>query len=143
MKPADQYRKVDIQAEVASADPHKLVDMLLVGAIAQVARARACTEHQDFQNKGIAVNAAVDIISTLFSSLDQDKGGDVAGNLAALYTYMLEALAIAHAESDTAKFSEVERLLRTVKEGWDGIREEALQVLAARSAESGEKKPLK
>ncbi len=136
MKPTDQYHKVGVQTDVASADPHRLIVLLLVGAITQVTRARASAERGDLEAKGIAVNAAVDIISTLLAALDQERGGEVAENLERLYNYMLETLAVAHANNDLKGFEEVVTLLKTIKEGWDGIREEALKALG-QNGESG------
>ena len=45
--------------------------------------------------------------------------------LESLYDYMERTLFEANAKNDVAKLDEVADLLRSIKDGWDGIREEA------------------
>ena len=50
----------------------------------------------------------------------------MAARLEGLYDYMERTLLEASAKNDIAKLDEVLNLLRSVKDGWDGIREEVV-----------------
>jgi flagellar protein FliS len=63
----------------------------------------------------------MNIIQGLRSSLDKDKGGDIAENLDSLYEYMGRRLLEANVNNDIAILDEVYGLLAEIKQGWDGI----------------------
>ena len=48
-------------------------------------------------------------------------------NLDSLYEYCVHTLIEANAENDMEKFDAVLKVMQQVKEGWDGIREQAKQ----------------
>ena len=57
-------------------------------------------------------------------ALDKDKGGEIAENLDRLYLYMTRRVFAAGVANDLDIIDEVISLVKTVKEGWDGIKEE-------------------
>lgn len=116
-----EYRKVGVQTGVESASPHKLIQMLLDGAIEKVQLARGYMERGEIAKKGETVSWAMAIVDGLRSSLDLGRGGEVAGNLDALYDYMLRRLAEANLANDPALLDEVVKLLAEIREGWNGI----------------------
>jgi flagellar protein FliS len=63
----------------------------------------------------------MNIIQGLRTSLDAEKGGDIAANLDSLYEYMGRRLLEANMNNDTAILDEVNTLLSEIKLGWDGI----------------------
>ena len=126
-----QYQKVGLESKIAASNPHGLVAMLLDGALEKLARASGFIERGDVSAQGAAISGAINIIDSLRASLDIDKGGEIAQGLNSLYDYMERSLLEASAKNDLAKLDEVLTLLRSVKEGWDGIREEAIGQQAA------------
>lgn len=116
-----EYRKVGVQTGVENASPHKLIQMLLDGAIEKVQLARGYMERREIAQKGQTVSWAMAIIDGLRSSLDMGRGGEVAENLDALYDYMLHRLAEANLRNDLAMLDEVVKLLNEIREGWNGI----------------------
>ena len=56
-----------------------------------------------------------------------EKGGEISANLSALYEYIERKLFEANLNNSIEILDEVIHLVKTVKEGWDGIREEVLQ----------------
>lgn len=115
------YSKVGVQSGVTDASPHQLISMLIVGAQDRIAEARGAMERQDVARQGELLGKAISIIDNLRASLDHGKGGDVAGTLSDLYDYMQRRLVEANASSDPALLTEVQGLLATVREGWEGI----------------------
>lgn len=120
------YQRVNTQTSITDADPHRLIQLLYNGAIERINMARARMQAKDFEGKGKLISRAIEIIGGLRGFLDFEKGGDLAVQLEALYDYMERRLFEANAQNDAAKLDEVTDLLRSVKDGWDGIREEVM-----------------
>jgi len=116
-----QYRQSGAMAEAETADPHRLIQMLFEGALERIAVAKGAMEQGNIQLKGNKLTQAISIIGGLRSSLDLSQGGDLAGNLDALYEYMTRRLLQANIHNDTDALDEVIRLLREIKSAWDGI----------------------
>ncbi|MGC2166130.1 MAG: flagellar export chaperone FliS [Gallionella sp.] len=120
---AKAYAKVGVESGVVSADPHKLISMLFQGALLAIARAKNGILRKDIPAKGAAISKAIAIIGEgLNASLDKKVGGELAGNLSALYAYMTERLVDANLRNDMAKLDEVARLLTELKDAWEQIR---------------------
>lgn len=117
---ANAYRSEAVNA-AEFADPHKLVAMLLDGAVERLSQARGAIERGLTAHKGERIGKAISIIEGLRATLDMEQGGDIASNLGALYQYMQQRLLTANLHNDTAAIDEVLRLLREIKSGWDGI----------------------
>ncbi|MBL1272278.1 MAG: flagellar export chaperone FliS [Oceanospirillales bacterium] len=120
------YQRVNTQTSITDADPHKLIQLLYNGALERINMAKARMQSNDYAGKGKLIGKAIEIIGGLKSFLDFEKGGELAARLEALYDYMERTLLEASAGNDIAKLDEVADLLRSVKGGWDGIREEAV-----------------
>ncbi len=61
---------------------------------------------------------AQEIIDHLFRMLDMDKGGEIASNLEALYTYMLLRLPDVDIKNETRAAEEVIELLEPLRASW-------------------------
>ena len=117
-----QYRRTGVESQVIDADPHKLISLMLTGAIQRLQLAQAAIGQGDVPRKAKAASEAGAIIDALSACLDQEAGGDIADGLAALYDYATRRLAIANAQNDGAGFKEVEGLLAEVEGAWRQIR---------------------
>lgn len=121
-KGAKEYSQVSLQTEVMSADPHKLILMLMEGALTRLAMAKAHIEQNDIEAKNVKLSKAADIISALQESLDHEKGGEISANLERLYDYMTRRIFQANVHNDVDIINEVMGLMLEVKAGWEGIR---------------------
>src|SRR5882757_5743983 len=92
---AAAYAQVSAHAGVAAADPHKLIVMLMDGALERIAYARGCILQKDVAGKAQYIHHAVCILGELKGSLDLTQGGKIASNLEALYDYMIRTLLMA------------------------------------------------
>ncbi len=119
------YQRVNTQTSITDADPHKLIQLLYNGALERINMAKDRMQDRDYEGKGKLVSKAIEIIGGLRGFLDFEKGGDLAVRLESLYDYMERTLFEANAKNDVAKLDEVADLLRSIKDGWDGIREQA------------------
>jgi flagellar protein FliS len=116
-----QYQKVGAQAQVSEASPHRLVQMLMEGGLDRIAQAKGAMERNDIPGKGVLISKAIGIVGGLREGLDLENKADEVGRLDNLYVYMMKRLAEANIKTDPTILDEVAGLLRTVKEGWDGI----------------------
>ncbi|KAB0499749.1 flagellar export chaperone FliS [Pseudomonas vancouverensis] len=116
-----QYQKVGAHAQTSEASPHRLVQMLMEGGLDRIAQAKGALERKDIATKCSSIGKAIGIIGGLREGLDLDNSADMVGELDSLYSYMMRRLAEANVKSDPKILDEVAGLLRTVKEGWDGI----------------------
>ncbi|SCZ28190.1 MULTISPECIES: flagellar export chaperone FliS [unclassified Pseudomonas] len=116
-----QYQKIGAQAQTSEASPHRLVQMLMEGGLDRIAQAKGAMERKDIANKGVLISKAIGIVGGLREGLDLENQAESVAELDALYTYMMKRLAEANAKTDAKILDEVADLLRTVKEGWDGI----------------------
>jgi flagellar protein FliS len=120
-KAIEGYGRGAVESEVDYASPHRIIQMLLDGALEKVATAKGCIERNDVVEKSRFITWGMNIIQGLRSSLDKDKGGDIAENLDSLYEYMGRRLLEANVNNDIAILDEVYGLLAEIKQGWDGI----------------------
>lgn len=122
----DAYQTVQVDAAVLGASPHELVGKLFSKAIESVEMARAAAIEGSVDAKSQHIKIAISIISDgLHSSLNMEAGGELAENLDALYTYMVQRLMKAHIDNDPRIFDEVAALLGEIKSGWDGIKDQS------------------
>jgi flagellar protein FliS len=126
MNGLQQYQRINTQTSITDADPHKLIQLLYNGALERINMAKARMQAKDYEGKGKLISKAIEIIGGLRGFLDFEKGGDLAARLEGLYDYMERTLFQANAKNDVAKLDEVADLLRSVKDGWDGIREDVV-----------------
>jgi len=128
------YQRVNTQTSITDADPHRLVQLLYNGAIERINMAKARMQANDYAGKGKLINKAMEIVGGLRAFLDFEKGGELSARLEALYDYMERTLLEASMRNDPEKLDEVLGLLRSLKEGWDGIREEVVSGQARQAA---------
>lgn len=121
---AAQYGKVAAESEAGYANPHRLVQMLMEGALDKVATAKGCIERNDLAGKSRQISWAMSIVSGLRTSLDMETGGPIAANLDDLYEYMTRRLIDASTQNDTDALTEVGDLMLEIKGAWDAMPDE-------------------
>jgi flagellar protein FliS len=116
-----QYSRIGTTSGVEAADPHRLIAMLLAGAVDRIAQARGYMERGEVAAKGESLSRAIGIIEGLRASLDTTRGGELALRLQALYDYLGRSLVQANVHDDLAKLEQATHLLGQIKEAWDDI----------------------
>jgi flagellar secretion chaperone FliS len=127
MNALHQYQSVNRQTGVVDADRHRLIQMLFDGALERISMAKGLIQRKDYEGKNRLIAKAIEIVAGLRSFLDIKNGGEVATNLERLYEYMEYRLFEANMKNDMDALDEVASHIRTVKNGWDGIRDEVKQ----------------
>ena len=117
-----QYGQVGAQTGIVNASPHRLIQMLMEGALSRIAQAKGHIERKETKLKGETIGTAVSIIGGLRDSLDLTQG-EIAENLDALYEYMSNRLLEANVKSDATILDEVHGLMAEIKLAWDTIQD--------------------
>lgn len=123
-----QYKAVGVQTGVENASPHRLIQMLMDGALEKITTAKGYLKRGDLAKKGEYISWALSIIDGLRASLDMSVESDLVKNLDALYGYMGQRLLTASMTNDVEILGEVAGLMRELKAGWDGIAEEVARM---------------
>lgn len=134
MNALQQYQRINTQTSITDADPHRLIQLLINGALERINMAKAQMTARNYEGKARLINKTIDIVNSLREFLDLEQGKELAERLNSLYEYMSRTLLEASLKNDVEKLDEVAYLLRQVKEAWDGIREEAVEFLGQRQA---------
>lgn len=116
------YAQVDLHSRLAGATPHQLITMLFEGAHSAIVRARLYFENGNIAKRGEMISKAINIIDNgLRSALDHEKGGAIARDLEALYSYMSRTLLQANLNNDPSSLAHVDEILMNIAETWKEI----------------------
>jgi flagellar protein FliS len=119
---AGAYAQVGLETGIAAAGPHRLVEMLFDAALDHIGQAREAIAAGDPVRRGACVSRAVRVVQDgLRGSLDHAAGGPIAGQLDALYDYVVLRLASANATGRPDGLVEATRLLTELRDGWRAI----------------------
>ncbi len=112
------YRSASAHSGVDAADPHRLIVMLMDGALERIATARGLMSHGGGAEKAQLLHRAVAIIDELRNSLNFKACGEVSSNLDALYEYMCARLMQASTTGKPEWLDEVSRLMNEIRSAW-------------------------
>jgi len=76
-----QYQQVSVNSAVMGASPHRLVQMLMEGALERIAVAKVGMASNEIAIKGQNIGVAINIVGGLQGALNNEAGGEIAGNL--------------------------------------------------------------
>lgn len=127
-KAVQQYNRVGVSSSIESASPHRLIEMLMNGALEKIAFAKGYMERGNIAEKGGHISWAISIVDGLRASLDLETGGEIATNLDDLYDYMTRRLARANVENNPDILDEVASLMGSVKNAWEQVASDVSDV---------------
>ncbi len=106
--------------ETTTADPSRLVVLLLDGAARFLVRAQRAHARGDRTEFAQSVARANRIVLHLAATLDYEAGGPVAVDLGRLYDFMFHHLVQGMVEHSAKHVEEVLAVLRPIRAGFDG-----------------------
>ncbi|MCC3145164.1 flagellar export chaperone FliS [Halanaerobium sp. Z-7514] len=106
------------QTKVQTASQGELIIMLYEGCIKFLRFAKLNIEDEDHSQANENLIKAQNIVLELLSTLDGEKGGELAQNLAALYEFIYKRLVKANMKKDKEMIAEVETMLNQLLESW-------------------------
>ena len=118
------YKKIIVDSQLTAASPHKIVQMLMAGAIERLIQGKAAMQAGNIPVKGERLGKALNIIISLRSCLSMSDGGDIAKNLDQLYEFMIMQISEANHKNDSQPIDDVIDIIREIKSAWDQIPDE-------------------
>src|SRR3989442_8282923 len=112
---SDKYKEIAVQ----TSSPTKLVVLLYEGAIRFLQQSISAIESNDLDTKRQAVDRAVAVIQHLQSTLDMNRGGEVAAEIDRLYTYIHSKILEGSTKLQTIALEEAIKLLTVLLSGWE------------------------
>jgi flagellar protein FliS len=112
------------KTEVFSVSPGELIAKLLVAAEAAVKKGLDAMRQGEVAKKGEQFGRAIAILGELQSSLDFEKGGDVAQNLNSIYDYCIREILFGNMKNDPARIETVLKTLEPIIDAWMAIKSE-------------------
>jgi flagellar secretion chaperone FliS len=106
------------EAAVRGASPLRLVICLYEQAIEDLRRAVAALKRGDIETRTRQINHAFMVIAQLQGSLDMERGGEVARNLARFYSAIRSGLTEAHGKQSLPLLEQQLLLLTDVHAAW-------------------------
>ncbi len=119
--PLGHYSTVNAYGAAEADNGLELILSMMRGAHDRIATARGHMERREKQHKGEQLGKAIALIDGLRASLNIEAGGEIAGNLDALYDYMNRRLVEANALDDPAVLDEVSALLAEIRDAWEQV----------------------
>jgi len=136
--PAASYRQIAAE----SASPLELVVMLYDRAIVDLQRAMTAVEAHDIQQRTNHLNHFFSILAQLEGSLDQERGGQVAKDLARFYQYARAQAFDASSKNSKEILSELCEHFSTLRDAWrEGDRRLTTQTAQSTSPPAAESRP--
>lgn len=109
-----------------TASPAKLVSMLYDKVILSLREAISAIEAGEVEARWRANARAMEILSHMWSTLDVEKGGEIAVNLENLFSFMLSRLPEVDLRNDPEPAREVIQLLQPLRESWHELAKREL-----------------
>ena len=116
-KIANEYRK----NAVNGASPLQLVIMLYDGALRFMEAGKHAMKLRDLQGQNENLQRAQRIVLELTACLDLAQGGEIAKNLLALYTYVVNELVNANIQDDPHAIDRCSKILSDLRSSWVAI----------------------
>jgi len=117
---SSSYREMEIHA----ASPHKLVVIVFEQLVVNLERARIAMERNDIELRVTSLRRARDIVTELLGTLDFEKGGALATQLADLYQYMLYELVDVGMRGDLYTMRKLVNIATLLRDGFVGAAEQ-------------------
>jgi len=141
VNPYAKQQKEYLRTQIQTASKEQLVLMLMDGVIRFSEQGRKAIEEHNIEQKQFNLVRSQDIIVELVNGLDHEQGGDIATNLARLYSYSLRRLVDANMKNDTTGIDEVQNIFRNLREAWEVAMEKVAKEGAAANGPVIESKP--
>jgi flagellar protein FliS len=119
------------EREIQSASPARLVVLLFEHAHANLLRARHAVQTGNLELRVESVAKAREALMELLTSLDMQRGGDIARNLSGVYTFILAELVNVVRRRDGAQLEQLIRMVSELRDAFDTIAASPARVPAA------------
>jgi flagellar secretion chaperone FliS len=118
---SQHYRMLELKSRVESAGPHGLVGMLYEELLRSLDIATASADNNRVSLAHSQIGKAISILVALETSLDFDKGGELALTLSRIYRACRSKLNDVARTGDTAKVAEIRNAVSEIAYAWQAL----------------------
>ncbi|MDH3892638.1 MAG: flagellar export chaperone FliS [candidate division Zixibacteria bacterium] len=102
----------------------ELVIKVYDGALASFRAAQASYTDQQYQAGYEHLEKAKSFVVHLYTTLDLEQGGEVAANLAKIYSYVVSRIDAVEATKDLSEIDDIITVLTNLKSGWTELKQQ-------------------
>jgi len=113
----EKIRNYQLVATLGKSAP-ELIVKVYDGAIGNLEQASEYYGREDFQRGYEKMETARKFIVHLYTTLDLEKGGEIAAKLSQLYAFIVEKIDIVQATKDISAIRNSIEILSNIREGW-------------------------
>jgi flagellar secretion chaperone FliS len=115
------YQDVALTSRVEGASPHQLIAIMFDEALKSLEAMAAAAVRRDFTRLGSAQARSLSIVGGLQASLDMERGGDLARNLASVYREARRLILASGKSCDGKPALEARAMLAEIASAWEAI----------------------
>lgn len=127
---SSSYREMEIQ----SASPERLVVIVFEQLVVNLERARIAMDRKDIELRVTSLRRARGLVGELLATLDFDKGGPLATQLADLYQFMLYQLVDIGQRGDVATLRKLVNIATSLRDGFTAAAADNVGVAKLKTA---------
>ena len=116
-----RYQSVDIASRVEGATPHQLVQIMYEELLKALDAMAFATARGDYVQRGQQQSKALGVLTGLETSLDFDKGGQIAVDLVAIYREARRLVVAGGRENDARMVTQAREMIQEIAAAWDAI----------------------
>jgi len=116
-----RYQSVDISSRIEGATPHQLVQIMYEELLKALDAMAFATSRGDYVQRGERQSRVLAILTGLETSLDFDKGGQIAVDLVAIYREARRLVVAGGREGDARMVVQAREMIAEISNAWDGI----------------------
>ncbi len=116
-----RYQSVDIASRIEGATPHQLVQIMYEELLKALDAMAFATARGDYVQRGQQQSKALAVLTGLETSLDFDKGGQIAVDLVAIYREARRLVVAGGRESDARLVTQAREMIQEIATAWDAI----------------------
>jgi flagellar protein FliS len=116
-----RYQSVDLASRVEGATPHRLVQIMFDELLKSLDALAVAVRRRDLVQRGQRQSRALAILNGLETSLDFEKGGEIATGLAAIYRKARRTVIDACRADDADAIAHASTQLGEIASAWSAI----------------------
>jgi len=116
-----RYQSVDISSRIEGATPHRLVQSMYEELLKALDAMAFATARGDYVQRGEHQSKVLAILTGLETSLDFDKGGQIAVDLVAIYREARRLVIGGGREGDAGLVTRAREMIQEISNAWDAI----------------------
>ncbi len=116
-----RYQSVDISSRIEGATPHQLVQIMYEELLKALDAMAFATARGDYVQRGQHQSKVLAVLTGLETSLDFDKGGQIAVDLVAIYRETRRLVIAGGREGDARLITQAREMIGEIASAWEGI----------------------